>query len=287
MALAAPPEKLPAVSIEAFPRSVTLEGIPVAAFSGPEALFDRILHEVRQPGTAVIHYLNVHVANTAFHNRALRQALQAADLVYCDGAGIVLGSRLMGDPLPTRMTAGDWFIGFLERMARDRRTIYLLGGEPGIPEAAMAVFARAVPDHTVVGMHHGYIINAPETEQRVFNEIARLAPDVLIVGFGTPLQEEWVARHRHQLRASVILPLGAVMDYFAGRLPRCPRWMGRAGLEWLFRFIVEPRRLMGRYLVGNPWYLLRMGVQAALHRASGLKQGMFRRPLTASRHYFL
>lgn len=277
----------PNVDAGAFPPVVGIEDVPVSAFENASALFERILHEIARPGQSLIHYLNIHVANTAFANPRLKQALQSADVVYCDGAGIMAGARIIGQSLPTRLTGADWFTGFLACMAEHGKTVYLLGGEPGIPEAAMAKLSEAVPNHTVVGMHHGYILNSPEIEQRVFHEINRLEPDVLIVGFGTPLQELWVARHRDRLQASVIFPLGAVLDYFAGKVPRCPAWMGQAGLEWLFRFCVEPRRLVGRYIIGNPWFLGRMALRAMSARLNGFTRGMFYKPLTASRHYFL
>jgi N-acetylglucosaminyldiphosphoundecaprenol N-acetyl-beta-D-mannosaminyltransferase len=249
-------------SIEPFPSTVEIEGIPVAAFSNPESLFERLVQETRQDGQTLVHYLNIHVANTAFANPRLKDILQRSDLVYCDGAGIVAGSKLLGQTLPTRLTAADWFINMLAYFVEHDCRVYLLGGEPGVPEIALSVIEKQVPNHTVVGMHHGYILESPELERQVIDEINTLKPDVLIVGFGTPLQECWIDDHRARLQVPVVYAIGAVLDFVSGRVSRCPRWVGDAGFEWLYRLCTEPYRLLGRYVVGNPWFLSRMAAQA-------------------------
>lgn len=245
-----------------YPDASLIEGIAVAGFPNAASLFERLVQESRQPGRTVVGYLNIHVANTAFHNAALKQALQGANLIYCDGAGIALGARLLGQSLPTRLTAADWFMDMLRHFAIKNRRVYLLGGEPGVPEKAMEVIAAQIPNHTVVGAHHGFILNDPELERRVIRMINACRPDILIVGFGTPLQELWIERNKNALDVSVLYALGAVMDFVSGKVSRCPAWMGVMGLEWLYRLAVEPGRLAGRYLVGNPWFLVRIVWQA-------------------------
>jgi N-acetylglucosaminyldiphosphoundecaprenol N-acetyl-beta-D-mannosaminyltransferase len=147
--------------------------------------------------------------------------------------------------------------------------VYLLGGAPGVPEAALAAIEKQVPCHTVIGKHHGYILDKPETERRVIEEINALAPDILIVGFGTPLQECWIEQHRVQLKVPVIYAIGAVMDFASGRVSRCPQWMGDAGFEWLYRLYTEPGRLLGRYIIGNPWFLSRIACRVLFAALSG------------------
>lgn len=266
-----------------YPHISEIEGIQVTGFPNPESLFERVVQEARKPRQNVVHYLNIHVANTAFHDQRLKSILQASDLVYCDGAGIVVGSRMLGNPLPTRLTAADWFIDMLAYFARKGCTVYLLGGEPGVPEKALAEIKRQVPTHTVVGQHHGYIIGAPEVEQRVLNEINRLKPDILIVGFGTPLQEVWIDEHRDKLQVSTIYAIGAVMDFVSQRVSRCPRWMGDAGFEWLYRLCTEPNRLMGRYALGNPWFLSRIAFQVMVANIDTMANSLIKQPLFSKR----
>jgi N-acetylglucosaminyldiphosphoundecaprenol N-acetyl-beta-D-mannosaminyltransferase len=245
-----------------YPPSSRIEGIAVAGFPNPESLFERIVQMSRLPGQKLVHYLNIHVANAAYTNPALKRCLQDSDLVYCDGAGIVVGSKLLGKPLPTRLTAADWFPQMLSYFAKAECSVYLLGGEPGVPEKALRVLDENIPGHSVKGVHHGYILKDAALEASVIEEINRLQPDILIVGFGTPLQEEWMQRNRHRIQVPTLYAIGAVMDFISGRVSRCPRWMGDAGFEWLYRLGTEPDRLLGRYVLGNPWFLSRIALQA-------------------------
>lgn len=238
--------------------TVAIEEIPVIGFPNPQSLFERMLQELRKRRQSVIYYLNVHVANMAYRYPDLKTALQKADVVYCDGAGISFASRLLGQPIPTRLTAADWFTDLMEVLAKAGCKVFLLGGKPCVPEKALQAIAQEVPHHTIVGTHHGYILEDPSLEQRVIAEINALRPDILIVGFGTPYQERWIEKHRQELDVSVIYAVGAVMDYLSKDVPRCPHWMGQVGLEWLYRLCVEPYRLFARYVIGNPWFLGRI-----------------------------
>lgn len=257
----APPQKH--TSIAPYPSSVEIEGITVAGFPNPESLFERIVQDAKKPGQHLVHYLNIHVANTAFVQPDLKRILQTSELVYCDGAGIVLGAKMLSQSLPTRLTAADWLPEMLGYFAEAQCSVFLLGGEPGVPESAMAVLDEIVPHHSVIGAHHGFILKDTELENAVIERINQLKPDILIVGFGTPLQERWIEKNRHQLTVSTIYAIGAVMDFISGKVSRCPRWMGDAGLEWLYRLGTEPNRLLGRYVVGNPWFLGRILLQVA------------------------
>jgi N-acetylglucosaminyldiphosphoundecaprenol N-acetyl-beta-D-mannosaminyltransferase len=255
------------------PSTSMIEGIPVLGFVNPTSLFERLVQESRQARQTatqrIVHYLNIHVANSAVVNADLKSSLQAADIVYCDGAGIVVGSRWMGKPLPTRLTAADWFLDMLRYFAKAGLSIYLLGGKPGVPEQALDAILEQVPNHTVLGAHHGFILNNDELEASVIAEINALNPDIVILGFGTPLQERWIAKHKHSLKVPMLYGIGAVMDFISGTVPRCPEWMGKNGLEWLYRLMVEPSRMVGRYVVGNPWFLARIAFQKHVLKAAG------------------
>src|SRR5690606_9053131 len=108
--------------------------------------------------------------------------------------------------------------------------------------------------------HHGFFDKAPGGPESlaVIGGINATRPDIVIVGFGMPAQERWVHDHRSALDAPVVLTGGAVFDYVSGRLRRAPAWMTGHGLEWLGRLVIEPRRLMRRYVVGNPLFLARV-----------------------------
>jgi len=207
---------------------------------------------------AVIHYINAHVANQAFKIPRLKRLLKKAAVTYCDGAGVAKAAQILGKKLPHRLTLADFVFDMLRAFAKAERKVYILAGDKGLPAEAITIIDEQVTGHTVVGFHHGYILKDRAANQAVIDEINMLKPDIVLVGFGTPLQEFWIDKHKHELDVAVLYAVGAVMDYHTGRLPRCPYWMGPVGLEWLFRFKAEPRRLFTRYIIGNPWFMARI-----------------------------
>lgn len=241
-----------------FPETVVIEDISIEGFPDAKSLFDRVVYEIKRPRKSVIAYLNVHVANMAYKNIRLKGILDDSDCVYCDGAGIRLAARLQGSSLPARLPAADWTFDLFRHLSEAGRSVYLLGGEPGVVDRMLDMIDCHVPGHTVIGGHHGYFLNDPDLEKRVIGHINRVKPDLLIVGFGTPLQELWIDDHKDELDVKAFWPLGAFMDYHVGNLPRCPQWLGDLGFEWLFRLGAEPTRLFSRYVIGNPWFLYRI-----------------------------
>lgn len=181
----------------------------------------------------------------------LRQAYDAAGLVLADGAPVVAASRLLGRPLPERVAGSDLVPRLFSEAVWQRKglRLYLLGGAPGVGQTAADRVAVTWPGVEVVG-----IASPPLGFERdtVFNdelvaEINALQPDILLIGLGAPKQELWIHRHHQQLTVPVALCVGATIDFLAGERTRAPRWMRRAGLEWLFRVLGEPRRLGRRY----------------------------------------
>lgn len=249
--------------------SAVIEGISVADFDDPRALFHRIGRLAAGPGQSTVFYLNIHVANLSHRHPELKRILQRGSLVYCDGAGIVLGARMSGQRLSRRLTAADWIWDFLQHSAENDRTVFLLGSRPAVAKSLPERIARRLPRHTVVGVHHGHFAGDAALEQRIVGMINAAAPDVLMVGLGTPLQELWIERHRHELKTPVICAMGACMDFMSGATRRCPRFMGEHGLEWAYRLYREPRRLFRRYVIGNGWFLTRIAwglARAAVRR---------------------
>jgi N-acetylglucosaminyldiphosphoundecaprenol N-acetyl-beta-D-mannosaminyltransferase len=128
-----------------------------------------------------------------------------------------------------------------------------VGGRPGVGEKAAAVLREAAPGLDIQ-THHGYFdVTGPDNDA-VLRTIARYGPHILMVGMGMPRQESWIMDNFHALDTHVILNSGACFDFVAGVVPMPPRWLGRVGLEWLYRLMSEPKRLWKRYLV-EPFYL--------------------------------
>jgi N-acetylglucosaminyldiphosphoundecaprenol N-acetyl-beta-D-mannosaminyltransferase len=133
---------------------------------------------------------------------------------------------------------------------------YFLGGAPGTAELLKTVLERRLPGLDVVGTASPPFRKLTELEDRAIVEAVSAAkPHVVWVGLGSPKQDLWAAEHEGQLESPLILPVGAAFDFHSGRVRRAPRWMRRVGLEWLFRLLMEPRRLVRRYLVTNSLFV--------------------------------
>src|SRR2546423_13843204 len=161
----------------------------------PAELLRRILDFAEDGAGHRVSYENAHVLNQTFSNQELRGALQSSDLVYCDGYGVRLAAKLIGLPVPHRMTGADWIWGVAALCQESGRSLYLLGSEPGSSATAAAALRRWYPRLDVQGTHHGYFdIGSPHSE-RVIEHIAEHRPDILLVGMGTPQQALWVDRY--------------------------------------------------------------------------------------------
>ena len=203
-------------------------------------------------GAATVAYANVHVIDMAWGDPALRAFLAGADLVYCDGGGVVLGARLLGRALPERMTGADWIWDLAAHAEAEGWRIFWMGGEPGVAAAAARKLQKRHP-RLDVATEHGF----HEDAEAVVAAMNAFAPHIVLVGMGTPVQERWVARNRAAIAAPVVWVTGATADFVSGKVPRGPKWL-HDRQEWLARLLVDPRRLWRRYLLGNARFLARV-----------------------------
>jgi N-acetylglucosaminyldiphosphoundecaprenol N-acetyl-beta-D-mannosaminyltransferase len=211
-------------------------------------------------------YVNAHVLNQSQDRPELRATLQEADLVYCDGYGVRIAAKALDLPTPHRMTGADWIWTLAALCEQSARSIYLLGSEPGVTREAAGRLKRWYPRLQVAGTHHGFFdIGSPHAE-RVVEDINERRPDIVLVGMGTPKQEDWVQAYCDRLNTDVLWTVGALFDYVSGRVPRAPGWLSDNGLEWIFRLGVEPQRMWRRYLLGNPMFLGRVLAETRARR---------------------
>ncbi len=240
-------------------RVVNVLGVAVHAVD-VDSLVSWMVARMERRERTVVCYVNAHAHNLASDDPWFREFLNAADVCFCDGFGVMLGARLLGARLPERLTPPDWIDRLAAACAARGQRAFLLGGAPGVAEQAAAMLGARHPGLAIAGTHHGFFDKTPGSpaSAAVVAQIEAAAPDLLCVGFGMPLQERWIADHAERLRASVIMPVGAMLDYVAGVVPRAPRWLTDRGLEWAGRLVIEPRRLWRRYLLGNPRFLARV-----------------------------
>jgi exopolysaccharide biosynthesis WecB/TagA/CpsF family protein len=216
--------------------------------------------EARQP--LKIAFCNAHTANLAWGDGDFRQTLTPFT-VFADGVGVDMAAKLLhGAPFAANLNGTDFVPLFLRGAKRPLR-IALIGGRPGVAERAALELARLAPQHHLTHIQHGF---GDAASEQAFVEALKLAPvHVLLVAMGNPAQERWIARHITGDHATLAIGVGALFDFLSHEVPRAPPWMRRLRIEWLFRLLLEPRRLFLRYVLGNPLFLLRvLAVRAGL-----------------------
>ncbi|MBQ7737257.1 MAG: WecB/TagA/CpsF family glycosyltransferase [Oscillospiraceae bacterium] len=170
-------------------------------------------------------------------DEAYRQAVNGADLVLADGVGDLLAARILGTPLPERVTGADLTPLLLQRLARTGGGVFLYGGKPGVAERAGENLRAACPGLRIAGTENGYI----QDETALLRRLETDPPPLLLLGLGAPRQELWMAQNRRL--PSVMIGVGGLLDVFAGDVDRAPASWRKLGLEWLYRLAQEPRRL--------------------------------------------
>ncbi|MDR7537079.1 MAG: WecB/TagA/CpsF family glycosyltransferase [Armatimonadota bacterium] len=187
----------------------------------------------------------------------LRIVYEDAWLSLADGMPLVWASRLLRRPLPERTTGADLLPALCAMAAAQRYSVFFLGSSGHTAQRAASNLVARFPGLRVAGVYGSparFSPDGPAAEAAVA-AVAEAGPDLLFVGLGSPKQELFVHRHRARLACTVAICCGAAVDYAAGVRPRAPRWLQRAGLEWLWRLAHEPRRLWRRYLVDDMAFL--------------------------------
>jgi alpha-1,3-mannosyltransferase len=231
-----------------------LLGVQLAATERGDAL-SLLSGVLKRCGPTKVAFANAHTLNLAVADPEYARLLSRF-LVLNDGLGVDLASRMIYNrPFPGNLNGTDFIPDFLSSTTRGLR-IYLVGGREGVVSGAARTIEARWPRHTVVGTAHGYF-GSFEDSQRVTGDIANKRADLVLVGMGNPIQEQWIDAHAELSGARLLIGVGALFDFLSGRMPRAPAWIRRAHCEWVFRLLLEPRRLGRRYLVGTPLFLIR------------------------------
>jgi N-acetylglucosaminyldiphosphoundecaprenol N-acetyl-beta-D-mannosaminyltransferase len=201
---------------------------------------------------------NVDHVVLAEDNPRMRTAYARAELCLADGMPLLWASRLLGQPLPAKVSGSDFVPAVLERAAQRGFRVYFLGGSPGIAARARDKLRETLPSLEVVGVDAPQIEVDDSFERReaIAARIRASGAHLVFVALGAPKQEIFIDQVRDSLRPCVLLAVGGSLDFVAGAIPRAPRWISRAGLEWMFRLSREPRRLWRRYLLRDPKFLM-------------------------------
>lgn len=212
---------------------------------------------IRQGRKGLIANHNAHSLALMKSQGSMRAFYDRADLIEIDSTPMIAWAKLMGLPVRSqhRCTYLDWREAFWEMAQALGWRVFHLGGAPGVAEAA-ATKIRRQWSGVDLAVHHGYFDRTPGSDenQAVVAQINAFAPDVIFVGMGMPIQEAWIEQNFAALTRGVVFSVGGAFDYEAGVQATCPRWLGRIGLEWLYRFATQPKRLFARYFI-EPWNL--------------------------------
>lgn len=238
-------------------RRLDIFGCPVDHMSLSDCV-TRLESAIDQEQQCHIVVINAAKVVKARANSELCDVLWNADMVGADGVPIVWASRIIGDPLPGRVNGTDLMEHLIELAAQKGYTIYFLGARQDVLEAAIENLQTTFPNLNIAGYRHGYFDSVNDEEEAVLT-INKANPDILLLGMGTPMKEKWVQRHKKHLNARVIHGVGGSFDILGGATRRAPGWMQKTGLEWLFRLILEPRRMWKRYFYTNSMFILLMG----------------------------
>lgn len=183
---------------------------------------------------------NAEMIMMANQDKQLADIINHADLVVPDGAGVVWAARYQGDSMPERVAGYDLIQNLLVEAAKEKYTIYMLGGAPGIAEQAKQRAQERYPGVQIVGTRNGFFTKKEEPD--IISNIRACQPDILLVALGVPRQEKWLTEYKEQLNVPVSIGVGGTFDVMAGAVRRAPIWMQHANLEWLFRLLSEPKR---------------------------------------------
>jgi N-acetylglucosaminyldiphosphoundecaprenol N-acetyl-beta-D-mannosaminyltransferase len=239
------------------PTTEALLGVPVHAANCELATATVVqwLTQRSRPARSIVQANALTLVNGA-EDSLYRDIVADASLSLPDGMPLVWLLRLKGHRHVERVYGPDLMLMLCDRAAREGWKCYFYGGNPGVPEKLKEVLVARFPALKIVGIQSPpFRTLSPEEDLSACAQINASKPDILWVGLGSPKQDIWIHEHRDKLDVSVMHGVGAAFDFLSGELPQAPRWMMNSGLEWLFRLMVEPRRLWKRYTVVNLKFL--------------------------------
>ncbi len=220
-----------------------------------------VLREAFKHRKSTAHFVNADCLNQAYRNTEYRRILNNTKRVFADGSGIKLAAKILRVNTGENVNGTDMFPLICQRAAETNASLYLLGAKPGVAKKAADNMLARFPGLSIAGTKDGYFSN--EDTQDVIRGINASGANIVLVAMGAPLQETWLNKYRHQLNAGICMGVGGLFDYFSGNIPRAPGWMRKAGIEWIWRFMQEPKRMWKRYWVGNFVFVYRVLKQKA------------------------
>jgi len=242
---------------------VAILGVPVDNLSMDEVM--QVLEEhITEGGFHQVATANVDFLIKAIHDDELRETLCRCDLVLPDGMPLVWASRLMGTPLKERVAGAD-LVPLLAALSAARGyRLFLLGADEESSAGAAAWMESQYPGVCIAGRYSPEHKSLDQMDHDdILRRIELARPDILLVAFGNPKQEKWLAMHRYRLNVPLCIGVGGALDFLSGKVARAPHWMQSCGLEWAYRMFQEPSRLASRYFNNAAGILRYLSMQLA------------------------
>ncbi|HEO8420596.1 TPA: WecB/TagA/CpsF family glycosyltransferase [Yersinia enterocolitica] len=228
-----------------------LGNIKVNVLSSKEAITD-IKEKLEKKMISDIFFLNDHGYNIAQKDEAYRDMLNHADLLLNDGIGIEIGAKLFGFSFKENLNGTDFIPALFQSLNEEKDKqyrVFLLGAKPGVAQKAQERLQHQYKNLLFVGNQDGYF--PKESTGDIIDQINKRNTDILLVGFGMPLQEQWINEYRSKLECTITMAVGAFIDFSSGEVARAPKIFRDLRLEWLYRMGKEPKRLWKRNVVGH------------------------------------
>jgi N-acetylglucosaminyldiphosphoundecaprenol N-acetyl-beta-D-mannosaminyltransferase len=255
------------------PHAVELMGLTLDCFT-PNQLIAYLVSQSQAGHGGYVITPNVDILREVSEDPALLARVMGADIRVADGVPLIWASRIKGTPLPARVAGSDLIISLSAALASSRRTLFLLGGEPGIAERARDVLCQRIPDLNIVGTHcppRGYEHDAAAMDE-IRATLTATKPDFVYLGLPFQKTINLAIELRDLLPQMWSIEVGISLSFVCGDVSRAPRWMQILGLEWIHRLAQEPRRLAHRYLISGIPFVVRLlchSVRARLSRPDG------------------
>lgn len=247
-------------------KQIRMLGLRIDNLTMSEAL-DWIMNRIQSRAHgAQISFINAHCANVARKHSKYRGILASSDLVLADGIGMKVAGDLLEKPIVENVNGTDMFPLLCSQLDKCSGRVYLLGGGPGVADKVASWISSHYPDIRIVGARSGFF--SERQNQLEVAAIKRARPDVLLVAMGVPRQELWITKNLEASGARIGIGVGGLFDFYSGRIPRAPKWLRKAGLEWMYRLYQEPGRMWQRYMIGNFSFAYRVMLERFELRAS-------------------
>lgn len=202
-----------------------------------------------------------------------REIVSRADIVVADGMPLIWASRIQGTPLPERVAGSSLCLSLAAELAQANRSIFLLGGDPGVAEQAAKVLTQRFAGLRIAGTHFpplGFEKDPAELDL-IRQQLTTSQPDVVYVALGSPKQEQLIERLRKELPSTWWMGVGISLSFITGDVKRAPRWVQKVGCEWIHRLIQEPRRLARRYVIDGIPFAFELLIGSAVRRVRGIR----------------